>query len=148
MVMLLWNPLRRFWRAAFEAPGLVAGARGAAGQGGLATASLHRGAAAVLQPAVQVAPVIFRSPALRPVRHQPSALRQAVQPVQPLTPFRVASAASAACASAARGSRHKARPFWMTLDPRDRRRAAIGGSFAEVCAALERLAAAEEGLRH
>ncbi len=37
--------------------------------------------------------------------------------------------------------------FWMTLDPKDRRRAAIGGSFAEVCSALERLAALEENPR-
>lgn len=36
------------------------------------------------------------------------------------------------------------RPFWIRVDRHDRRRAAIGGSFAEVCAALERLAA-EEG---
>ena len=145
MVMLLWNPLRRFWHAAFEAPGQTAGARGAAGRDGLANAPLHRGTAVLLRPAVQVAPVIFRTPALRPARHQPSALRQ---PVHPVTPFRVASVASAACAAPACGPRRKARPFWMTLDPRDRRRAALGGSFAEVCAALERLAAAEEGLRH
>jgi hypothetical protein len=44
------------------------------------------------------------------------------------------------------GARHAARRFWMTLDPQDQRRAAIGGSFAEVCAALERLAAVEESL--
>jgi hypothetical protein len=128
MVMLLWSPLRRIWRAALGAPGLA----------GSGTAVVPRSAA-------QVAPVVFRSPAMRPVRHQPSVLRQ---PAQPLTPFRVVSAGSVACAGPARGQRRKARPFWMTLDPRDRRRAAIGGSFAEVCAALERLAAAEEGLRH
>ncbi|EWS56692.1 hypothetical protein X551_00429 [Methylibium sp. T29] len=32
----------------------------------------------------------------------------------------------------------------MTMDPEDQRRAAIGGSFAEVCAALESLAAIED----
>ncbi|MBA2724346.1 MAG: hypothetical protein H0U56_15960 [Methylibium sp.] len=42
------------------------------------------------------------------------------------------------------GALRAARRFWMTLDPQDQRRAAIGGSFAEVCAALERLAAVEE----
>lgn len=36
------------------------------------------------------------------------------------------------------------RRCWVRVDPRDRGHAAIGGSFAEVCAALERLAAIEE----
>ncbi len=58
---------------------------------------------------------------------------------RPVTPFR------AQPASSVDGARRAARRFWMTLDPQDRRRAAIGGSFAEVCAALEKLAAVEEG---
>jgi hypothetical protein len=37
------------------------------------------------------------------------------------------------------------RPFWVRVDRRIQGHAAIGGSFAEVCAALERLAAAEDG---
>ena len=145
MVMHLWSPLRRLWRAAFESSALVAPGHGMTAHGATWSTGLRAASAASL-PAprypLHVAPVILRSPASRPVRSQPSALRQ---PVQPLTPFRVAAAGSA---GPARGPRRQARPFWMTLDPRDRRRAAIGGSFAEVCAALERLAAAEEGLRH
>lgn len=35
------------------------------------------------------------------------------------------------------------RSFWMSQDPHDCRRAVIGGSFAEVCAALDRMAAQE-----
>lgn len=35
------------------------------------------------------------------------------------------------------------RGFWIRQDPHDCRRTAIGGSFAEVCAALDRLAAQE-----
>ena len=58
----------------------------------------------------------------------------------PLTPFR----AQARPGSGIDGARRAARRFWMTLDPTDRRRAAIGGSFAEVCAALDRLAAIED----
>jgi hypothetical protein len=112
MVMLLWNPLRRLWNTAFDAP-------------------------------APVAAMTFRRPPVRPARTLPSALRQAAQP---LTPFRVSAAASGH--GPAQGARRVARKFWMTLDPQDRRRAAIGGSFAEVCAALERLAAAEEGARH
>ncbi|MET0209325.1 MAG: hypothetical protein ABW220_09800 [Burkholderiaceae bacterium] len=42
------------------------------------------------------------------------------------------------CASAPRSRR-----FWIRVDPRDHRHAAIGGSFAQVCAALEKLAAEE-----
>lgn len=59
---------------------------------------------------------------------------------QPLTPFAVRPGAS----RAVHGARRAAQRFWMTLDPQDQRRAAIGGSFAQVCAALERLAALEE----
>ncbi|HEU4460608.1 MAG TPA: hypothetical protein VFR90_15920 [Methylibium sp.] len=40
-------------------------------------------------------------------------------------------------------ARLRRRAFWMRVDPKDPRRAAIGGSFAEVCAALEALAAEE-----
>lgn len=79
-------------------------------------------------------PQVFRSPASRS-RRMPAAR------VRPVTPFR----ADAMRVSAVYGARRAARRFWMTLDPQDRRRAAIGGSFAEVCAALERLAALEEG---
>jgi hypothetical protein len=88
---------------------------------------------AFTRPEPAVLPQVFRSPASR-VRRMPAAR------VRPLTPFR----AEAVRASAVHGARRAARHFWMTLDPQDRRRAAIGGSFAEVCAALERLAAVEE----
>lgn len=37
------------------------------------------------------------------------------------------------------------RRFWIRIDRRVQGHAALGGSFAEVCAALERLAAVEEG---
>jgi hypothetical protein len=60
---------------------------------------------------------------------------------RPLTPFVARPRAGAAVDDA----RCAARRFWMTLDPHDQRHAAIGGSFAQVCAALERLAALEEG---
>src|SRR5574341_427879 len=40
------------------------------------------------------------------------------------------------------------RPFWISQDPHDCRRTAIGGSFAEVCAALESLAAMESCASH
>lgn len=81
------------------------------------------------RPEPVVAPLVFRPPAAR-LRPPPAAAR-----VRPVTPFR---------APAVGGARRAAKRFWMTLDPQDRRRAAIGGSFAEVCAALERLAAVEE----
>lgn len=41
------------------------------------------------------------------------------------------------------GIARPARGFWISQDPQDGRRAAIGGTFAEVCAALECLAAQE-----
>ena len=80
-------------------------------------------------------PQVFRRPA--------RAARGAAAPGrarQPLTPFAVRPGTS----RAVHGARRAAQRFWMTLDPQDRRRAAIGGSFAQVCAALERLAALEE----
>lgn len=41
------------------------------------------------------------------------------------------------------GSAVRSHRFWIRQDPQDGRRAAIGGSFAEVCAVLECLAAQE-----
>ena len=41
------------------------------------------------------------------------------------------------------GIARPSRSFWISQDPPDSRRAAIGGTFAEVCAALECLAAQE-----
>lgn len=49
-------------------------------------------------------------------------------------------AAAAVCKS---GLARPTRGFWISQDPHDSRRAAIGGTFAEVCAALESLAAQE-----
>jgi|GEM_PF-3199475 hypothetical protein len=83
-----------------------------------------------------VATVSFRRPAVRSARLPTPAVGR------PVTPFRVAAASGSV-----QGARRAARRFWMTLDPQDRRRGAIGGSFAEVCAALERLAAVEERVR-
>jgi hypothetical protein len=77
----------------------------------------------------------FRSPAVRA-----RVVRGGATTPRPLTPFRAGSGTR----SAVDGARRAARQFWMTLDPDDRRRGAIGGSFAEVCDALERLAALEE----
>ena len=88
---------------------------------------------AFARPEPAVPPQVFRAPPSR-ARRMPAAR------VRPVTPFR----AEAMRTSAVSGARRAARRFWMTLDPHDRRRAAIGGSFAEVCAALERLAAVEE----
>lgn len=86
--------------------------------------------------AAPVAALTFRQPSVRSVRRlQPATGR-------PVTPFRAAPAVGSV-----QGARRAARRFWMTLDPQDRRRGAIGGSFAEVCAALERLAAVEERVR-
>ena len=81
-------------------------------------------------------PQVFRRPG-RTVRIAAAAPGRARQP---LTPFAVRPGTS----RAVHGARRAAQRFWMTLDPQDRRRAAIGGSFAQVCAALERLAALEE----
>jgi hypothetical protein len=81
-------------------------------------------------------PQVFRRPA-RAARVAEAASDRARQP---LTPFAVRPGA----ARAVHGARRAAQRFWMTLDPQDQRRAAIGGSFAQVCAALERLAALEE----
>lgn len=103
-MMLVMNPLRRWWQAAF-APAAV--------------------------PAVA-----FRLPPTRPRRTVGMTARAA----RPITPFRAAPTSR----GSVEGARRAARRFWMTLDPQDQRRAAIGGSFAEVCAALERLAAVEE----
>lgn len=111
MLMVLWNPLRRWWQTAFEAPAPAA-----------------------------VPAIAFRRPAA------PSWLGAAAPTAprgRPVTPFRARS--GAVPGRGVDGARHAARRFWMTLDPQDRRRAAIGGSFAEVCAALEKLAAVEEG---
>lgn len=82
-----------------------------------------------------VQPLRFRRPATRSSAHKTGGAR-------PLTPFG-ATTSTGRVAVAQRAARR----FWMTLDPEDQRRAAIGGSFAEVCAALERLAAVEEGQR-
>lgn len=79
--------------------------------------------------------LVFRPPALR-VRPVGAAQR-----LRPVTPFRAQPPRAAAGIDSARRA---AKRFWMTLDPQDQRRAAIGGSFAEVCAALESLAALEE----
>jgi hypothetical protein len=65
-------------------------------------------------------------------------------PARPLTPFGASSRARAIAHPSVPPRRLPARRFWITLDPHDRRHAAIGGSFAEVCAALEQLAATEE----
>ncbi len=105
MVMILWNPLKRWWQTAFQAPAPAA------------------------VPALVLRPPASRS---RPVGRS--------QRSQPVTPFR----AQLPCTAGIHGARRAARRFWMTLDPEDQRRAAIGGSFAEVCAALESLAALEE----
>jgi hypothetical protein len=86
--------------------------------------------------AAPVAAVSFRRPAVRSARLPLPTVGR------PVTPFRVATAGGSV-----QGARRAARRFWMTLDPQDRRRGAIGGSFAEVCAALERLAAVEERMR-
>lgn len=48
--------------------------------------------------------------------------------------------ASAVCRA---GIARPSRGFWISQDPHDGRRTAIGGTFAEVCAALECLAAQE-----
>ena len=80
-------------------------------------------------------PQVFRRPH-RGARSEAAAGRAR----HPLTPFAVRPGAS----RAVHGARRAAQRFWMTLDPQDRRRAAIGGSFAQVCAALEKLAALEE----
>lgn len=45
------------------------------------------------------------------------------------------------------GIARPSRSFWISQDPHDSRRAAIGGTFAEVCAALECLAAQESRTR-
>ena len=108
MVTVLWNPLRRWWQTAFQAPAPAA-----------------------------IPALVFRQPAFRA---RPAS---AVAPrPRPVTPFR--APLPLARAVGIDGTRRAARRFWMTLDPEDRRRAAIGGSFAEVCAALESLAALEE----
>lgn len=82
--------------------------------------------------------LVFRHSMARPAGR---ARGRAPMPLTSLTPFRTRPAAP----TAVDGARRAARRFWMTLDPQDQRHAAIGGSFAEVCAALERLAALEEG---
>jgi hypothetical protein len=89
-----------------------------------------------------VASVEFRQPALRAARRPP-----AVAPpmARPLTPFR--QDAVSPTGSTVHSARREARRFWMNLDPQDRRRAAIGGSFAQVCAALESLAAVESSMK-
>jgi hypothetical protein len=89
-----------------------------------------------------VAAVEFRQPALRAAR-QPSPV--VLSTPRPLTPFRQVTVALPGNSS--QGARREARRFWMNLDPQDRRRAAIGGSFAQVCAALESLAAVESGMQ-
>lgn len=110
MIMLVVNPLRRWWQAAF-APAAPAGV----------PASVWR---------------------RRPV--SPGRVSAQRAGARPLTPFGGRPSQSDPVA----GARRAARRFWMTLDPQDRRRAAIGGSFAEVCAALERLAAVEDRPPH
>lgn len=110
MLMLMWNPLRRWWLSAFEAPAPAA-----------------------------VPAIVFRRAA---PRLSGRAAVAATARGRPVTPFR---AGPSVPARGVDGARSAARRFWMTLDPQDRRRAAIGGSFAEVCAALEKLAAVEEG---
>ncbi len=85
-------------------------------------------------PAV-VQPLRFRQPATRSSTHRAGGAR-------PLTPFGAGMPGGRVAVA-----QRAARRFWMTLDPEDQRRAAIGGSFAEVCAALERLAAVEERQR-
>ncbi len=93
----------------------------------------------------------FTSPAptaIKPLVFRPSAARSRRLSGQhgsrPVTPFRVQPSRAGPTDAA----RLAARRFWMTLDPDDQRRAAIGGTFAEVCAALERLAALDEKKRH
>jgi hypothetical protein len=76
-----------------------------------------------------VAPQVWRSGGARPVR----ALRPPVRAAA-LTPFGIDRHALATG-----GSRAGERGFWMSLDPMDCRRAVIGGSFEQVCAALDRL---------
>lgn len=111
MLMVLWNPLRRWLQTTFDAP------------------------VAAATPAVMLR--------RHPSPHRSSAGRTVLPRQRPLTPFGVRPIVAAP--AAVDGARRAARRFWMTLDPQDRRRAAIGGSFAEVCAALEKLAAIEEG---
>lgn len=85
--------------------------------------------------------LVFRRSRARPVGRSRGCAAMPLSTPAPLTPFRTRPAANVAVKSHG----HAARRFWMTLDPQDQRRAAIGGTFAEVCAALERLAALEEG---
>lgn len=106
MVTVFWNPLRRWWQTAFQAPAPAA-----------------------------VPALVFRSPAFRT-----RPVSAATPRPRPVTPFRAALPRVAGIENA----RRAARRFWMTMDPEDQRRAAIGGSFAEVCAALESLAAIED----
>lgn len=126
MVMVFLNSVRRWWMA------------GAGAHEGLPLPEAIR--AASVRPAIAQRRVTPRSPAI--ARRLPA---------KPLTPF--GALARARGVSPVSGSspmvtvlsgRRAARRFWMTLDPHDRRHAALGGSFAEVCAALERLAALEE----
>ena len=112
MVMLLLNPLRRWWQTTF-----------------------------VQEIPAALPPMVFRRSRLRLAGKARMRAGLPFSPLNPLTPFRVRPASNATAGSARRGARR----FWMTLDPQDQRRAAIGGSFAEVCGALERLAAFEEG---
>ena len=85
-------------------------------------------------------PQVFRPSPARASRAGDGIAASVLRMRRPVTPFAVRSRP----ARAVQGARRTAQRFWMTLDPQDRRRAAIGGSFAEVCAALERLAALEE----
>lgn len=105
MTLLSFNPLRRWWQAAFapDTPAFVP----------------------------TLSALSIRRPPPRPTAGRG---RRSAAPFTAYPAGRPVD--NARCA---------ARRFWMTLDPQDRRRAAIGGSFAEVCAALERLAALEEG---
>lgn len=89
-----------------------------------------------------VAAVEFRQPSLRTARKPPTLAPPTARPV---TPFRQDTITQAG--SSVHSARREARRFWMNLDPQDRRRAAIGGSFAEVCAALESLAAVESSMK-
>lgn len=112
MSLLEWNPLRRWFMSAFEAP---APAR----------------------------PLVFRPPAVRARRIPPAPVQPAARPVTPFRP--VAQALPTDLRHEA--ARREAQRFWLTLDPDDRRRAAIGGSFAQVCAALETLAEVEHAIQ-
>lgn len=84
----------------------------------------------------------------RQLQPQPQARRSAarVEPSWQVPAWRrrALPARQAGATTPVAGSPPVRRRCWVRVDPRDRGHAAMGGSFAEVCAALERLAAIED----